>query len=263
MEGHLNSPSNISQPIKRTGSTAKDVLKSLKHSPSKTSSRFCGNDQNFIQIAQVVADQNILHHRLEEATLSLVAAGSILDPLNDREFSLAALNDALLNILPSASRLDLKALLGLDLQHGAALSKMSPPHISVRRGKDSMEISPPALYFWEELGLAPSQQDKDVTAFVVYPDNDAVSEAASTYLDMLENSYQSCRLGRHTRGNGLETYQGGLVPVQMPENRPDTVFSKYREICEELGESTHTLAEHPLTQFYLRHPNSSPGDEWD
>ncbi|KAL8863838.1 MAG: hypothetical protein Q9174_007532, partial [Haloplaca sp. 1 TL-2023] len=165
-EGQPDNSFNTCQPVKKSGSTARDLLKSLRPGLSKTSNRFIGNDQDFIQIAQSVADQKIFGISFEDDTSALVASGSILDALDGRGFSMTALDDALLKVLPSASRLDLKALLGLDLQHSVALSKMSPPYISVRRGKDSMEISPPALYFWEELGLAPSQQDKDVTAFM-------------------------------------------------------------------------------------------------
>ncbi|KAL8867711.1 MAG: hypothetical protein Q9174_005482 [Haloplaca sp. 1 TL-2023] len=84
---------------------------------------------------------------------------------------------------------------------------------------------------------------------MVYPNNSTVGEAASTCLDMLANSYQSCRLGRHTRGGGSEVYQDGLVPVQIPDSRPDIVFDNYRETCEELGLSRHAFVDQLLTQF--------------
>lgn len=98
-----------------------------------------------------------------------------------------------------------------------------------------MEISTPALHFWEELGLAPVSGSKNVTAFCVYPDHDAMRLSVSTFLDTLGISYQSCKLGLHVRGSGLQHFQQGLVPVPIKDSSPSQILQSITSVCELLG----------------------------
>ncbi|KAL8701515.1 MAG: hypothetical protein Q9201_004873 [Fulgogasparrea decipioides] len=244
----------------------KDLLSTLKDRPITTRSAYYGDDQDFIQIAQSVADQKTLQNGSMDFTPYPADSANDILSLASTDSSLAFLVEILNDLLPGIKQCDLKSFLDLDshssvatsasgtpsidgkgVKHqtqvrsggnknqGEAIVKTQVPYLSVQRGKDTMDITPPALYFWEELGLAPVQQGKDVTAFCIYPDNDTIREAILTFFTTMESSYQSCRFGHHVRGAGSRKYQEGLVPVTIPNTNPETILKNFHEACESLG----------------------------
>ncbi|KAL8730133.1 MAG: hypothetical protein Q9181_004771 [Wetmoreana brouardii] len=246
--------------------TTTNLVSRLKDRSIATGSAYLGDDQDFIQIAQSVAEQKTLQNGCMEFIPYSADAPNDLLSLAGTDSSLAFLVDVLNDLLPGIKQCDLKSFLDLDLHSsvdisadgtlstdgmgtkhqaqirsggsknpGEAIVKTQVPYLSVQRGKDTMDITPPALYFWEELGLAPVQQGKDVTAFCIYPDNDTIREALLTFLTTMENSYRSCRFGHHMRGAGSRKYQEGLVPVTIPNTNPETIFRNFHEACESLG----------------------------
>ena len=242
-----------------------DLICILEDRPLESGLTFFGDDQDFIQIAQLVADQKVLKNALIKLSCD---EPTWIDEFRRSEStsSSKSLHDTLSESFPSVQQCDLKAVSELEPTlplnssskaetaqdntegrgravtqardvkgHNELIQKLQPPYLGVRRGEDAIDIAPPALYFWEELGLAPLQQSKDVMAFCIYPDNQHIRNAATTFLATSENSYQSCKFGRHLRGSGLRRFQDGMVPFAVPSATPDAVFESLEEVCTNLG----------------------------
>ncbi|KAL9036046.1 MAG: hypothetical protein Q9180_004525, partial [Flavoplaca navasiana] len=213
---------------------------------------YFGNDQEFIGIAQLVADQaiqntdssRILSNFMEEK-------GCWSPPLQHNASELPS--DIISRKFPEIQHCDLKSFFELDPTTASRGSQQTSlqtpgitgrnevfyetrlPYLNVRRGQDTMDIAPPALYFWQELGLAPLQQSRDVEALCIYPENPAVRVAASTFLTALEHSYQGCKFGLHQPCTGHKKAQEGLLPVSITSTNPEIIADSFDEACESLG----------------------------
>ncbi|GAB1215334.1 hypothetical protein ATERTT37_004520 [Aspergillus terreus] len=89
-----------------------------------------------------------------------------------------------------------------------SLTKLPPPHLRVRRGKEYLEALPPTVLFWETFGLEPAHGPKDVSAYCIHPR--IASNSADAFLDRLGSVYSSCNLGKHTRGDRCDAFDRGL-----------------------------------------------------
>ncbi|KAL8924502.1 MAG: hypothetical protein Q9172_002667 [Xanthocarpia lactea] len=242
-----------------------DITGSSEDELVDTRYRYVGNDQVFIQIAQLVADQAVLRNGVSHMPPDPMDDDGpwLSNPLRTKP---ASIHEILLKVLPGVQQCDLRSFSELDLddaisapQKTTALHEdmgkrrqallqaraiKSPselmietrvPYLNVKRGQDALDIAPPALYFWEELGLAPSQQKRDVEALCIYPDNAAIRGAASTFMTTLQNSYQSCKFGSHQPSSGPHKVQEGLLPVPITSSNPDVVLDSLGETCEAFG----------------------------
>ncbi|KAI4158302.1 MAG: hypothetical protein LQ342_007568 [Letrouitia transgressa] len=219
------------------------------------------SSKSFVQLAQVIADQMVLRSSFEyeipgvtpvEWQLSSYRTHSLDNllknalrkqfpqskPCNLKSYrdinSIAMTNSRALN--STACDMNLKNK-GQKAQQDlvTCVATLPSPLVRIRRGENMMEISTPALHFWEELGLAPVSGSKNVTAFCVYPDHDAMRLSVSTFLDTLGISYQSCKLGLHVRGSGLQHFQQGLVPVPIKDSSPSQILQSITSVCELLA----------------------------
>ncbi|KAL8851893.1 MAG: hypothetical protein Q9221_003216 [Calogaya cf. arnoldii] len=226
---------------------------------------YAGNDEGFLEVVQLVANQAI--HRMEVSRNATNLINEDKDCSSKTFHTTSALiHDILSRTLPGVQPCDLKTFSELDLNTANNLSQKSfalqqdtdrrrqallqarginnqsdfiietrVPYLNVQRGQDALDIAPSALYFWEELGLAPAQQRRDIEALCIHPDNPAVRGAASTFMTTLQDSYQSCKFGNHRPSPGLMNAQEGLVPVSMTSTDPDVVLNGFSEACEALG----------------------------
>ena len=115
------------------------------------------------------------------------------------------------------------------------------------------EMLPPALSFWEPLGLGPASGTKDVRAFAVSPDNEELRKDVELFVDQLGSAYEGCKLGMHVRrdpnaelvvgdDDGL---QDGMVPVSIAGDEDITVekaLLAYSATCQELAEDLAAIA---------------------
>ncbi|KAL8692987.1 MAG: hypothetical protein Q9218_002104, partial [Villophora microphyllina] len=259
--------------------TLDDILDYLDDSPTATGNVYIGNDQAFIQVAQFVAEQRILQNGFMQCVS--LSPKSCYDLHTSHQFkdSSAALKNAVEKVLPGAQPCNLKALLDLGLGHsldasaknqlnspsqlrsrvaknpGDALYKTQAPYLGVQRGKEPMEVLPPALYFWEELGLGPVQQDKNIVAYMIYPNNEPVRDAASAFLLTIGTCYQSCKFGRHVCGTQPGNHGEGLIPMPVSSADPQSVFKGLDEVCERLGtEIPITEADESIYVIYMVNP---------
>lgn len=246
--------------------STRDLFSFCTDYPTKADTVLVGDDQDFIQIAQLVGDQRVLRQSFTDASSDLVHSEEDVYAVATSEDLSDTMKGVLSEIFSNMQQHDLKSFTELSLDpktrnqskqnpresmdrerqspllprgiksHDEFIFEAQPPYLSAKRGEDAIEILPPALYFWEELGLAPVQQDKDVMAFCIYPENETIREAASDFMAAMENAYQSCRFGRHRCASGSRKYQDGLVPVPIVSAKSGAVVESMHRVCDNLGE---------------------------
>ncbi|KAH6629085.1 mediator complex subunit 13 C-terminal-domain-containing protein [Boeremia exigua] len=119
---------------------------------------------------------------------------------------------------------------------GSQMYLINPPFIRVRRGETPWDLLPPAIAFWEPLGLAPVNGPKNVVAFCVYPHSDSLRPCLESFLLHMQLAYDSCKLGTHTRVETVSEYENGLVPCKIPSPAaPRAVYKALRNTCIQLG----------------------------
>lgn len=124
---------------------------------------------------------------------------------------------------------------------GSQIYPINPPFIRVRRGDSPWDLLPPAVTFWETLGLAPVNGSKNVVAFCVYPHSDSLRPGLEGFLLHMQLAYDSCKLGTHTRVNTVSEYESGLVPCRIATlATPRAVYKALRETCVKLGKMLAT-----------------------
>ncbi|KAG4032656.1 hypothetical protein MFRU_006g01250 [Monilinia fructicola] len=79
------------------------------------------------------------------------------------------------------------------------LFPIQPPQLEVRRGDSKLAVLPPAIHFWDNLGLSPFTGNKDVNAICIHPDIVGITENANIFLDQMRGAYESFRFGGHNR----------------------------------------------------------------
>ena len=118
--------------------------------------------------------------------------------------------------------------------------KMKTPLACVRRMDSQIDISISALQFWEELGLAPTSNEKNATVHCIHPESQYIRERAVRFLESVKNAYQSCKLGTHRLGLNPTSDDGLLTAVPMSGNGTAYASDKLLDTCESLGQSPCT-----------------------
>lgn len=119
---------------------------------------------------------------------------------------------------------------------GQHLHQINPPFIRVRRADILWDLLPPAVPFWEPLGLSPCSSGKNVVGFCVYPHSGSLRPCVENFLLNVQLAYDNCRLGNHTRVETVPEYEGGLVPCQLSTlDSPRAAFKALRDTCIQLG----------------------------
>ncbi|KAI9783626.1 MAG: mediator of RNA polymerase II transcription subunit 13 [Peltula sp. TS41687] len=127
--------------------------------------------------------------------------------------------------------------------------KIQSPHILVQRGETRLQILPSALHFWESFGLGPCGGPKDITSFCVYPSIKSIEESVEDFLERMGSAYESCRLGRHRRGD-VVAYNGGCVPVRI--NAPDPGGTVIEATMQAIKDTCLRLGKYPSTELGQR-----------
>jgi mediator of RNA polymerase II transcription subunit 13, fungi type len=120
----------------------------------------------------------------------------------------------------------------------ADVVKLPPQPVRLRRAKNSMEILPSVLPFWETFGLGPHGGPKDVVGLCIHPPTVNAREGANTFLDRLSDAYHSCNLGTHTRTDVSEDHKKSLIPWTLDEPMDVSlaaVMEALKTTCETLG----------------------------
>lgn len=203
-----------------------------------------------VQVAQILADQvtqSSLDHKLDgRVRISDLGDGaySIRTFLEDAEFmdgmerldlnGFISLQDNNQSSPPANGAASRQALQRKETGKGS-ITKLSAPHVRVRRGKEYLEILPPAVSFWETFGLEPAFGPKDIAAYCICPQH--TMEASDAFLERISLLYSGCNLGVHARGdkfNGLDQILGSWN-VESSDYLSE--MQSLKMICEALGKS--------------------------
>ncbi|OAL52531.1 hypothetical protein IQ07DRAFT_563133 [Pyrenochaeta sp. DS3sAY3a] len=208
-----------------------------------------------IAITQIVTDQIV------SATLDLLREDFLIEPISTPFTSLESRWLAVVTeVFPEAVNCDVPALAAIhdcypDLSTqargqqrppprkinestipGSQMYQISAPYLRVRRADTQWDLLPPALAFWEPLGLSPISAHKNVVAFCIYPHSESLRPCLENFLVNLQLAYDGCKLGSYARVETVREFEGGLVPykVTSPPTRRDAIKA-LRETCIQLG----------------------------
>ncbi|KAK4957974.1 mediator of RNA polymerase II transcription subunit 13 [Elasticomyces elasticus] len=152
---------------------------------------------------------------------------------------------------------------------GPDIVAVQPPFVRVQRGNDTYEMLPPALSFWETLSLAPTNGQKDVRAYCVYPHNEELQRLTDTFLSDLSTMYENCKLGSHVyirnvnESDDEDEYEDGLASVELDDDDSiEGAVKAYAETCTNLGRFLATVGSHEADRtivVYMLNPFSQDG----
>lgn len=121
---------------------------------------------------------------------------------------------------------------------GHLLYPIGPPHIRVRRADALWDLLPPALSFWEPLGLAPTSGPKNIVTYCIYPHSETLGARVENFLDNIGIVYEGCKLGNHIRGDSIAGSEAGLVPSRMSSPvSMRAALRTVRDTCVQLGKA--------------------------
>ncbi|KAI9305769.1 mediator complex subunit 13 C-terminal-domain-containing protein [Cunninghamella echinulata] len=133
------------------------------------------------------------------------------------------------------------------------------PDIVVSRHDEFIEGSPKMVDFWDKLRLEPYSAKKNISYFVICPNNDELESIAQGFFKGLSTVYETCCLGAHHPGN-IGPYRRGIVPVPLlPEesgkSKHEQRMKSYMTVCENLGNTLGSaLAENIYIVIYIVNP---------
>lgn len=214
------------------------------------------SELEFLRLAQVYADQIILHNDDLMTTSKSLAKVPMTFEANESTSGIPEVTAAILHVIDDAVQLGLKELAqSSDELIGPRASKnleprqqssqaegingpfsIEAPLVSIRRGSGAIELDPSALAFWEELALEPFSSVKDVDYICLCPLSTLLESRLVAFLDGIGSAYQNCKFGVHKpwadRG-----HRNGIVSLGAEGLRNvDDILIALDRACEKLGQ---------------------------
>lgn len=230
------------------------------------------SDEEMIQVAQLVAEQaatgslSIFNTQADTGLANATEEDVRMEQLTGTRTALQGLRDAASSVLGSLSPVGLKSL--LEVQDGSLpgqgnrvqprqvpsrdpnsepikpsnLYQIPCPHLEVRRADAKLSLLPPAVTFWENLGLAPSSGSKDIHAVCVCPKWTGMTDNAQTFLGRLKSVYETLKLGTFENMPLSSAMEDGVLQygVDRISTAPDATMMGHGSA---LLESIDTLSE--------------------
>ena len=284
-ETTAGSPHNsLDQPIPdlsepKTAENMKAVLNPEPRANGRSIQSFTGRGQAFIEVAQMVAHQAV--SGVLESQTEYSEENKMVQETIDQSFEYT-LMDLLPQVFPTIKRCSLKEYVSLGERNqanvpreqvtsnqrnlkpthmaggttmGHSIFKIDCPYTCVQRHGVSIDISVPALSFWEELSLGPSYEHKDINVFCVCPNNKYIEEGVMSFLNMVKGTYQSCNLGSHDLGGSPARNGNRIRTVPIDASKPDEFLQNIGAACERLGIELPELGlQHSTNVIYIINP---------
>ncbi|KAF2239763.1 hypothetical protein EV356DRAFT_514040 [Viridothelium virens] len=180
------------------------------------------HDKEAVDIVQIVSDEHV-HSSLKAASQKTWLAKTVsANKTTMEEMMECALRDVLRKLFPTSRECDLQGL--SSIQEGVPESQATktaqrpvlqrkqtdgpgpysnsffrilPPYIKIQRSERLLQILPPAVHFWDTLGLAPFSGPKDLSGYCIYPSNLRTKGALLQFFDCLASTYENRKLGSH------------------------------------------------------------------
>jgi mediator of RNA polymerase II transcription subunit 13 len=257
-------------------------LTSLLSSPEPRSLTGILSDNEYIASAQVLADQAIsqtLHIPLLTDSFGDNHADNGMDRHSVKNLVQQKLSHAAKSCFDRATECTMSVFVDIqDLQQNGPGNRIPPrptpisrgphnseptkpsaifnllaPHLEVQRSESKLTVLPPAVPFWENLGLAPCKGSKDVSAICIYPDGGGVPDSIEAFLEQIRNAYESSRLGSHERFSHADLVDGH-VPMDFGDSAllsvadHQAVLSRIKETSTKVG---GLLAAGPVSETNL------------
>ncbi|KAK4190939.1 mediator complex subunit 13 C-terminal-domain-containing protein [Podospora australis] len=139
-----------------------------------------------------------------------------------------------------------------------------PPHVELRRNGGQLAVLPSAVSFWESLGLGPAQGSKDILSVCVFPNGDGMRENASVFLERIQSSYETLKLGSFGTLPSAGHITGGLVPFAINQDfvspGPNTQrpFSAFTDQMVNLARAlaSSTVSQKNFVVFFVYEPEN-------
>lgn len=185
----------------------------------------------FIQLAQIVADQSISYgYILRQQDHSQTN--------NDQKEDLQNINRIITQSQTDNRALTLQEIVSLESNSPAKTEParlLATSTIRVKRGEAIMDMSFAAIEYWKELGIKPLHNVKNVTAFCLYPDDEAYRIGSAKFLQQMSDAYRNLNLGSHSLGDPkLPSNINGLVPIPGLEALAIN-FKSVQGYCSQFG----------------------------
>lgn len=221
-----------------------------------------GNDRAFMQVAQILVDHLIFKNDWSSERCPFLEATTYSSQWEEYKKTQAELQNITTRFFPLSEQCNLSQYANMEKETSEMIAfvsrhqqkekplppkptrlstpqtniiKVQAPYTCVRRNQASIDLLASALHFWEELGLGPSYEAKDITAFYIFQSSKNVQHGVETFSRMMGNTYQSCKLGTHDEASDLGVYSNGLVPVDMRSDRMFDGIEVLKRCCERLG----------------------------
>ncbi|KIM42937.1 hypothetical protein M413DRAFT_26897 [Hebeloma cylindrosporum] len=102
------------------------------------------------------------------------------------------------------------------------LQPLEAPMLSIGKGEAIIQVQPPALRFWEKLGLNPKSGKKDVSAIAIFEDDGEQGQShVESWLSNVCSAYQGKHYGTMSLGKSGFCAKDGLFPLRF-----DSTFRK-------------------------------------
>ncbi|KAK4241468.1 mediator complex subunit 13 C-terminal-domain-containing protein [Achaetomium macrosporum] len=92
------------------------------------------------------------------------------------------------------------------------------PHIELRRYENQLSVLPSAVSFWDTLGLGPAHGPKDVIAVCMLPQAEGMRDNATAFLDRVQSTYESLRLGAFERLSNVDGLVDGVILLPVDQD---------------------------------------------
>lgn len=132
---------------------------------------------------------------------------------------------------------------------GPEIFSLPAPYVKIQRGKDSWEMLPTCLPFWETLGLAPASGPKHIRAFCVFPDNNDLQQILERFMADMGTAYEGCKLGTHVHHRNasakdtLDNFEDGMAPVELSDEVSlEAALRSYANTCSTLGKALASIS---------------------
>ena len=96
-----------------------------------------------------------------------------------------------------------------------SIFRLTPPHVKVQRSEKVLHVLPPAVRFWETLGLAPFSGPKDLLGYCIYPSTLRTEKAIVQFFECLAIVYENRKLGAHEIDASGANSGGCLFPYEL------------------------------------------------
>ena len=227
------------------------------------------SDEDFITIAQILTDQAATGNLKYPST-----AESVRRPLDDQRrgllaatrISVGALYQDVDKLLGDPVHCQLRSFIEVpdvpligqptrmqgrqnaeDRAKNSHLFPIGPPHFEFKRAGSRMSLLPPAVPFWESLGLGPSLGIKDVSGVCVYPDWEGMTDNSNLFLERLRSAYESLKLGHfHRIPLSKDDQSDGLLPFEVEKISTSNDYRVNSSQADKMDKLAHAMADSDL-----------------